>query len=161
MTPQKAIEILTDLKKKLETVNIRTCEPWKSSLISNIVAFFGENSAEHDFSKKHGFYYSAGYSDATNVSLGRDGFNVFIDECITNIKNRGLKKKEWKHLFITTNPAVFFSILIALLGFAFFLGQLTANNKAQNINPAPVTNGVAPIIKHQDSVIKLDTISKK
>jgi len=135
---QKAIGILRRMKVKLNEVNANTCTSWKSQLASYVIIFFGKDSPEYDYITRYDFrMFGVGEPD-WQTEQSKPFFHAFITDCIERIENYGLNKKEWKHIFITTNPALFWSIFTAMVLFAFWAGtQLAANKSSQTTSTPP------------------------
>jgi hypothetical protein len=133
MKKEKAIEILQTQLTKVEKINADNCYVWQTQIASYIKTFFGETSNEFQFINTVQFYfYIEGKDKETRDKIPR--LKQFIENCIETISNTGLKKKEWKQVFITTHPAVFWSIFVAIIGFSFWAGTLVSNstNKGNN-----------------------------
>jgi hypothetical protein len=127
-----------NLNQKLNNVDFSNCTVWQSHTTSYIIAFFGKESSEYRFITSYTFTsFSRDDDQEAQVMKSKPVFRDFINGCIENIENCGLKKREWKHVFITTRPEIFWGAILALLGFAFWLGHITADKSNQTPNQIP------------------------
>src|ERR1700737_2447775 len=129
MTSIKAIEILEDMKIRLLHTDEHSCGPWKSQVTSYMLVFFGKDSPQYFYISKFEFYQYGAGDLSFQLTNAKPSLENFISDCITYINNCGLKKREWKHILIMTQPALFWTIFSGIVIFAFWLGGQLASNK--------------------------------
>lgn len=151
MTDIKAIEILKNQLEKLKTITIQNHSSWRTQTKSYIITLFGDKSPECDF-LSHFSFINSYESDFTAIKRNTPIAENFINNCIETIQHRGLKKKEWKHILITTHPAIFWALFTTLCGGFFVIGQLTANKS--NNTPSEITKGKNDDIHKTDLPVK-------
>jgi hypothetical protein len=83
--------------------------------------------------------------------------HLFLENCIKRLNTVGMPKREWKHILITTNPALFWTIFVALLGFAFWFGQVTANKSDKAAQEQPTNKNDSSV--HKNVYLKDTTIT--
>jgi hypothetical protein len=149
MKASKAIEILKKQKESLKDINVQTYEAWRHQTASYIKMFLGQTN-EYVYIKDLGIigHYPESYDYGKRIKEVSVSLNSLLDNCIETIKQTGLVKKEWKHILITTHPAVFWSVFVAIVGLSFWLGTLihnpanksdkTPNKDAENKNGSVV-----------------------
>lgn len=161
MTTREAVNILRLQQERLDSVDVNNCEVWKTGTKSYVKSFFGESSPEYDYIKDFQFYWSIDTNWYTETKSKIPILKQYIDNCIGVIRNRGLVKREWKHILITTHPAVFWTIFVAIVGLAFWFGTLIGDpsnksNNAPNENTEKKNESV-----HKDELNKKDSTLPK
>jgi hypothetical protein len=125
MTTKKAIGILAQHQEKLFALppNHQKFSSWKVQALTLIETFFkeGRNSNEY-IALKNYTYLPSWDGDIATANNTKPMLSSFIGDCIQTLKSIGVPKKEWKHILITTHPAIFWSVFSAMLLFAFWLG---------------------------------------
>jgi hypothetical protein len=127
MKKEKAIALLRLQQEKLKTLNHKQKETWIIQTAAYVKQFFGEGSKEYDYISKYKFW-SVVWSDTTDeqfqnsVDNQKPTLHTFAGNCIETIENFGLKKREWKHALITTDPKIFWAVFSAIVALAFWLG---------------------------------------
>jgi hypothetical protein len=143
MKKEKAIEILRRQQSKINSITVADSETWIFQTASYIKLFFGEDSPEMKAINQFRYYNTNDmFLGRANSSLNsyKPVAHTFIENCIETINDKGLKKKEWKHILITTHPALFWTIFSAIVIAAFGLGKgCNAANKSDNTSKQQTT----------------------
>lgn len=136
MRASKAINIIEAQKNSIKSIDGENYHVWMTHTLSCVRNIFSESSEEYVYLKN--FYENfpplSPESYANNLKAPAE---IFLNNCVGTIKNFGVKKKEWKHILITTHPAIFWSVFTAVVAFSFWVGTLVGDptdksNKAAN-----------------------------
>jgi len=155
MTKRKAITTLKEQKEKLLKVeDSRSFILWKTQTLRYVESFLKDGGRSEEINLINSFREFPNIQDANydeRVKNLKDGLSKCLDSIAETIKRIGIPKREWKHVLITTHPAVFWSVfsgvLLASISLAFWAGTFVANsgNKSNN----------AP---HKDTTYKNDSL---
>lgn len=124
---KKAIEILNIQLKKLDSLDSNTYEPWKALTSDYIEKMLGKDSDQYKIISTFSFvrYFDSPLTPQVKAQVPK--LKEIVNNCIQCVEHYGIKKKEWKHILITTHPGIYWALFTALCGGFFVLGQLTAN----------------------------------
>lgn len=130
MKSDQAIIILQNAKLKISSLNEENFRSYTAQLTAYSERFFGSDSAQYVYMNNADYVI---YNRGTNewvINNSKPALSSFIDDCIESIRNTGIKKKEWKHILITTHPAIFWAAFVGLMSISFGLGKCTANKSS-------------------------------
>lgn len=122
--------ILKQLSDELKTIDGNSCISWKTKTTSYIERFFGKDSPQYSYITEYNFTQFGLGSAEFQVNQARPFFASFITDCTSVLNDLGVRKKEWKHFFLTTHPGLFWSIFTVIVGVSFWLGTIVG--KAAN-----------------------------
>jgi len=129
MNIENAIKKIDNLKNELSAINETNYDTWLTSCASYIREFLGVDSDEYLFIKSISARHI--FEIESHIRYIKINGSIFLDNTKKKLNDYGLKKKEWKHILITTHPAVFWSVGLAIVAASFLIGKLT---EEKNIN---------------------------
>ena len=113
---------------------------WKIQTQTFIKEIFGHESPEFKEISDFNFAELGTLHNAPEVnSRRREEMCQFLDNCVQIVEKVGTHKKEWKHIILTWNPGIFWTLYISLLGFVFYFGGQINGNKSNETSNQQTT----------------------
>jgi hypothetical protein len=157
---EKAISILTSQRNKIQSLDRENYYSWQLTTVDYLGIIFGKDSRKYDFLSRFSIVNDLNYADQ-EIRGNIKQLTTFLNDCIESVKHYGAKKKEWKHILMTTNPALFWSIFVVIVTVTFWAGTRTGHTSNESVHASKNKPQTETKSVHMDSpatrIIKPDT----
>lgn len=92
--------------EKLSSLDANTYEPWKAIASDYVEKMLGKESDQYKVISTYSFvrYFYNPYTPQVKAQIPK--LKEIVSNCIQSVEHYGVKKKECRHILITTHPAI-------------------------------------------------------